>query len=332
MAYGADIAAETGTALHFIDDLQIWLDGDDVTNQVLAQVRSNRPVDEDWSRLGLGGSGDGSPQVEWDRRHSTRLPRANRPARTISSSSRPCRSRENATAAASTSTSTWNDDGSTVRYALLHDECEWIGDISGLTKKHRTARCRSPAYCTGIPIVRGGPFESEPSGIAAYSAQQILIADTDGGRILFEQRDCKQRFARAIGGTPTGLAISGDLLYVADAAGARVLCFTLPSLELREVVEAGFSRPTGVAVDSARHASTCSIAGSEQVMRINRRSDCSTPPTRQRLTAPRLLTIRCERGSPLRAATPTHEAVFVIGLDSHTIGATLAVPECKRLP
>jgi len=56
--FGADIAASDGQALAFVTNLKIHVDGRDVTDAVLTQIRSNRPPTEQWSSLGTGGAGN----------------------------------------------------------------------------------------------------------------------------------------------------------------------------------------------------------------------------------------------------------------------------------
>lgn len=138
-----------------------------------------------------------------------------------------------------------------VRHLLLRDDLEWIGERRGLdtAADGSLTLTRLPAPAVGAAVSRDGPFDAAPGGLVAHG-DQLFIADTNARRLVVEQSNCGgSRFAMPIDAVPTGLAIFRETLYVADAAGARILCFTT-QLELRRVIEAGFERPTGVAVDS----------------------------------------------------------------------------------
>ena len=137
-----------------------------------------------------------------------------------------------------------------VRHLLLRDDLDWIGERRGLElADDGTLSLRQlPAPARDAAIVHDSPFTAAESGIVALGDDQIFIADPSNRRLIFEQRNCGSRFAMKVGGTPTGLAIGGDTLYVTDSSGGRVLCFTL-QLELRRVIGAGLEQPTAIAVD-----------------------------------------------------------------------------------
>jgi phage tail-like protein len=150
-----------------------------------------------------------------------------------------------------------------VHYALLRDDLEWQGSRTGLTvaADGRLSLARVAAPEPGSEIAHEPPFQGEPSGIAADDWGRIFVADADAHRIVVDVPDCGFRYAlplqAAPGGAPgqfsvpAGLAVAGDALYVADRANARVQCFLLPAVELRRIIDAGLSQPTGVAVDRA---------------------------------------------------------------------------------
>jgi hypothetical protein len=52
---GVDIPArKSGKALTFVEGLRVVMDGQDVTDRILQQIRNSRPTAENWSRLGQG--------------------------------------------------------------------------------------------------------------------------------------------------------------------------------------------------------------------------------------------------------------------------------------
>lgn len=150
-----------------------------------------------------------------------------------------------------------------VRYALLRDDLEWEGVRTGLVlaANRALALARIPAPAPGLEITHQPPFDAEPSGIAADDCGRIFVADTTAHRIIVEQPECGFRYVlplmAAAGNAPgqfnapAGLALSGDTLYVADSANARVQCFLLPALELRRIIDTGLSQPAAIAVDEA---------------------------------------------------------------------------------
>ncbi|HEV7606290.1 MAG TPA: PA14 domain-containing protein [Steroidobacteraceae bacterium] len=138
-----------------------------------------------------------------------------------------------------------------VRHLLLRDDLTWSAVTLGLTKAAdgSLSLTRLPAPAVGAAVLRDGPFEAAPSGIVAYDGDQVFIANTLGRQLILEQRNCAARFAVPIDAMPAGLAIGGNILYVADPAQGRVLCFT-SQLELRHVIHSAIQQPTALAVDS----------------------------------------------------------------------------------
>jgi hypothetical protein len=57
----ARYSARSGAPLKFLEGLQVEIDDTLVTDQVLEQIRNNRPQSENWSRLGLGTGGETDP-------------------------------------------------------------------------------------------------------------------------------------------------------------------------------------------------------------------------------------------------------------------------------
>lgn len=51
---GVNVAARSGNALSFVEGLAVLVDGRDMTEQILQQIRANRPTGENWSKLGQG--------------------------------------------------------------------------------------------------------------------------------------------------------------------------------------------------------------------------------------------------------------------------------------
>jgi phage tail-like protein len=137
-----------------------------------------------------------------------------------------------------------------VRYLLLRDGLQWLGKRRGLERAAdgTLSLTRVPAPAIDAAIALDGPFDAAASGIAVY-CDDVIVADTDGRTVLYERRDCGSRYSLSIDAMPVGMTVAGDTLFVADGANARILCFVLPSLELRRVFEGGLSQPVGVAVD-----------------------------------------------------------------------------------
>ena len=139
-----------------------------------------------------------------------------------------------------------------VRHILLRD-AKWLGQSQGLERAPDGSLSlqRVPAPGAAEAVQHDGPYEAEPSGIAALDELNIFIADTDGRRILVSQRQCDATFTKEFGGTPAGMAIRGRILYVADRASRRVRRFEVGALDKRPSIGAGrLTDPTGVAVDS----------------------------------------------------------------------------------
>ena len=104
------------------------------------------------------------------------------------------------TAAASTSISTWNERGSS-RTSHPAARCEVVRPARRDSSAHRTGRSRCsecPRRAQAEAVQHDGPYEAEPSGIAALDELNIFIADTDGRRILVSQRQCDATFTKAI--------------------------------------------------------------------------------------------------------------------------------------
>ncbi len=158
-----------------------------------------------------------------------------------------------------------------VRHIYLRDDLEWIAQWRGLEKADdgTLSLVRVPAPDIGSVVLRDGPFDALPSGIAAYGEGQIFVADTSGRRVLLEQHQCAAHFAMPIDGVPVGAAIGGDTLYVADSANAKVWCFSAHELELRGVIETGLQQPVSVAVDSLERVYVLD-AGLRRVLRFGK--------------------------------------------------------------
>jgi phage tail-like protein len=119
-----------------------------------------------------------------------------------------------------------------------------------------------PAAPADAPIRLDPPFDVEASGIAVDCEGRVYASDTAANRLIVDIPGCHWRYALppqagSIGPngpfhTPAGLAIADGMLYVADSANGRVLGFVLPGLELARLLDAGLSRPTGIAVDRDR--------------------------------------------------------------------------------
>ncbi|MEO8018368.1 MAG: PA14 domain-containing protein [Pseudomonadota bacterium] len=138
-----------------------------------------------------------------------------------------------------------------VRHILLRD-AEWLCHASGLERAPdgSLSLLRIPAPDAGAVVAHDGPFDAEPSGIAALDELNVFIADTGGRRIVASQRQCDATFLHSIGGSPAGMAIHAGVLYIADRARRCIRRFDITALDERPAIGTDLADPTGVSVDS----------------------------------------------------------------------------------
>ncbi|MBS0157859.1 MAG: hypothetical protein JSS26_04665 [Nitrospira sp.] len=148
-----------------------------------------------------------------------------------------------------------------VHYALLRDRRRWQSVVlNGLTadEEGSLSLVMLPGPADGKPIVRAGPFESEPSGIAIGPCNDVVLADTTTHLVIWRDGICPERVVQlgSVAGAalsqfdnPSALLIHDDLLYVADRNNGRILIFRLPTLELSAVWTSPLQQPTGLAAD-----------------------------------------------------------------------------------
>ena len=176
----------------------------------------------------------------------------------------------------------------TVRYLLLRDDLDWIGDIAGLTRAAdgTLSLTRVPAPASDAPVMREGPFEAEPSGIAVDSApirssspMRPRIASSSSSETAAS--DSRPRSARLLRGCSclTTCCVWPSRCAAACCASRcrRSNCAASSTPDCQ--------RPTGVAVDAAA-ASTFWIAGLHGSS-ASARTATPTPRTRHPLAAPR---------------------------------------------
>jgi phage tail-like protein len=222
-----------------------------------------------------------------------------------------------------------------VLHALLRDDVRWDATSSGLTcaPDGSLALTRVPAAPAAAPIRLDPPFDVEASGIDVDCDGHIYTSDTGANRLIVDVPGCQWRYAlppqagsagqHGLFHSPAGLAIAHGLLYVADSANKRVLGFVLPGLELARLVDAGLSRPTGVAVDRDRHLYVVD-RGLKRVLRFN--AD-GTPDTtynaamaaHAELTAPVFIALGAD--DTLCVSDALAEVVFAFDGDGQLLGS-----------
>jgi DNA-binding beta-propeller fold protein YncE len=102
-------------------------------------------------------------------------------------------------------------------------------------------------------IITGGnaytPEIEQPYGVAVDAIGRVFVADTFAQTIhVFNTRENRYSSFHVDGTSLIGVAVSGDLVFVTDSAGARVHCFTSRGKRVWSTAKAaGFLRPTGIA-------------------------------------------------------------------------------------
>jgi phage tail-like protein len=155
------------------------------------------------------------------------------------------------------------DDLQRTAYAILRDGISWDGVKTANLELlpdgvYRLARLPGlpPSRALSLP----GPYEVEPSGLAAGKCGDLYIADTLNGMIIFRDGSCGAEVrlpgrpaistAPAPFLHPRGLALFGAAtLYVADSGNNRLQALHLPALEPRLVIETGPAQSAGLACD-----------------------------------------------------------------------------------
>jgi phage tail-like protein len=147
------------------------------------------------------------------------------------------------------------------KIVLLRDQQSWPrASLAGLEVDVDGALILAPipGVAAAGPTDLPGPYDPTLDGFAVGACGEIVFAvRADQSLVLVDTSCADLRLTLSSGDCPgdatltnvTGLAATGDRLYVADEGSARVLVFVLPRLELSAVWQGPFTAPRRVAVD-----------------------------------------------------------------------------------
>lgn len=210
------------------------------------------------------------------------------------------------------------------RYLLLRDRRNWEGvPTIGLSPESDgvLTLARLPGIAGAQPIVLAGPYEVETSGVAVGAYGDLYIADTANHRIIRIDGVCSTRVVLpgaagvspgvSLFGSPRGLLVGKDNLYVADRDRGRVLVFRLPTLELRAVWDSPLQNPTGLAIDS-RNRIYVLDRGLKRVLRFSPLGAPDEPYNTAMAAQPTLV-------SPSSLAVGDNDVLYVSDEQSNTI-------------
>ncbi|MBL8298434.1 MAG: hypothetical protein JNN30_08815 [Rhodanobacteraceae bacterium] len=143
------------------------------------------------------------------------------------------------------------------RYLYLRDRRHWEASITGLIADEdgvlTLARVPAPATPVSLP----GPWEVEPSGLAAAACCGLFVSDAEHALVRYRDGLCATEavLPAATGCAPPtfvlplGLALDRHWLALADGVQGRVLLFA--ATDLRPVrTLSGFVEPVAVALDA----------------------------------------------------------------------------------
>jgi len=150
-----------------------------------------------------------------------------------------------------------------VRYVVLRDRDVWesenvtrIGleaDAAGVI-----ALMRVPGPADGQPLVHPGPYDIEPSGLAAADNGDVYVAATAEHSVLGIWHDCGEKIRLGHGAgsglgqfnRPRGMLLADGRLYVADSANARIVVLDRSTLEVLDAWDDRLREPASMAADS----------------------------------------------------------------------------------
>ena len=151
-----------------------------------------------------------------------------------------------------------------VRYVVLRDRNLWQDeDVTRIGLETDAAGAialmRVPGTADGQPAVHPGPYDIDPSGLAAAGDGDVYTAATAEHAVLVTGHDCgdKLRLGRRAGSglgefnRPRGLCLSGGWLYVADSGNGRIVVLDPSTLEVLDAWDDRLREPTLLAADSA---------------------------------------------------------------------------------
>ena len=164
---------------------------------------------------------------------------------------------------------------SPVRHQLLRDRERWEASLCGLGATPTGGLTLLTVPAPGAKVSTTPPFDAAVSGIALDGCGHVYLAHTGANRLIMQLPACGQTYALPLQGgaspfaSPSGLAVAGDTLYLAEAGHGRVLLFNLPTLETQREITAGLQHPTALALDSRRRLVVLDASATPRIRRFH---------------------------------------------------------------
>lgn len=164
------------------------------------------------------------------------------------------------------------------RHALLRDRDRWEATIQGLVADADGTLSLAPLPSLTQAVERPGPYDAEPSGVAAAACCSMFVADTAAARVIYRDGLCHDEAVLPRPGAdcgvpllmkPRGLSINRKYLAVADGGRGQVLLFRAHDLSLATLV-GPFAEPWAALLDGKSRLYVLDH-GTKRVTRMNER-------------------------------------------------------------